>query len=174
LPRNDIGTSRMPKPLTRPYYLLILCLLLFWCGSFGLYPWLVKLPSPEIPGFLFYLFSHICHQIPGRSLRWNEISLPVCLRCFSTYTGALAAVLIFPWVHHRLQQRHLQCMMLAALTLIGADVGFHHLGWQDSWGAARVCTGGLLGVSLIWLILERLESHASMKEQSGITMPGQE
>ncbi len=153
----------MPTPLTRPYYFLILCVLLVWCGSFCLYPWLVKWAPPEIPGFLFYLFSHICHQQPERSLRWSGISLPVCLRCFSTYTGALAAALFFPWVYRRLHQCRLQFMVLATLSLIGADVGFHQLGWQDSWGIARVFTGTLFGVSLVWLVLDRLESSTSMK-----------
>ncbi len=153
----------MRMPLTRPYYFLILCILLIWCGSICLYPWFVKWASPGIPGYLFYFFSHICHQQPERSLRWNGIPLPVCLRCFSTYTGALAAALIFPWVYRRLHQRRLQFMVLSALSLIGADVGFHRLGWQDSWGIARVFTGTLIGMSLVWLVLDRLEFHASVR-----------
>jgi uncharacterized membrane protein len=160
----------MPSPLNRPVYWLTVSILLVWCAVLTFYPWLVKKVSPDIPRAVFYFFSHICHQRPERSLRWGGVVLPVCLRCFSTYTGALAAALIFPWVRQWLNRSHLQVLFLGALSLVGADVGFGWLGWQDPSGITRVITGILLGGSLIWLLLVMFEMNPLSAKKTGHTV----
>jgi glycosyltransferase involved in cell wall biosynthesis len=42
------------------------------------------------------IFSHVCHQEPGRSWVLGGVTLPLCARCAGFYAGAFLAVLALP------------------------------------------------------------------------------
>lgn len=65
----------------------VLAAALLWCLA------IVAAPLFEI-GFLYRLFSTICHQLPDRSWFLQGHPLAVCIRCSAIYLGFLTALVV--------------------------------------------------------------------------------
>ncbi len=105
------------------------------------------------------LFSHVCHQLPGRSLYINSVPLAVCSRCTGIYTALFATVAILPFFFTFVIKVKLYIMrvfVLASLAVVIDGVANLFHVWDTShllrlltgviWGMA---TGALLIYSLI-------------------------
>ena len=71
--------------------------LLFWIGAIFLAPYL-KSQSIGWSGFLYAVFSPVCHQILERSFQFCGFPLAVCSRCLGIYSGSLLGMILYPFI----------------------------------------------------------------------------
>lgn len=99
-------------------------------------------------GFLYLLFSGLCHQIAERSPHLMDIPLAVCHRCFGAYVALPLAAIAFPLV--RRWDAHLNRRAAVLLTLSIIVPGVDWLGgMMDLWTntpLSRLLTGGIFGL----------------------------
>ena len=132
----------------RPWFLLLagsgIC-----CAVILLFPWLVLQGEAAAALSVRFLFSHLCHQDPQRSLSLAGVFLPVCIRCLALYLGGFLGVLSAPLARGRsawlLGHR---ALLLGPLLLTGLDVGLDLVGVWSGAPWSRVATGGLAGAAL--------------------------
>ena len=144
LPPIHDGFTRPPWPF--PLLLLGsgIC-----CAAILLFPWLVRWGLAQVAVPVWYLFSHLCHQEPERSLSLAGVSLPVCSRCLALYLGGFWGVLLTPLGRKRsawlLGRRSL---LLGPVLLMALDAGLDALGVRTNTLGSRAATGGLAGLGL--------------------------
>lgn len=127
-----------------------------WSLSFAVTTGLVLLAasppfvSAGMRELVMELFSGVCHQLEGRSPHFNNISLGVCHRCFGTYLGLPAAVIVFGSVrgawpfNSKTAPLFLLMMVIPAIVDWGGDVvGF----WQNN-PTSRLITGAIMGLGV--------------------------
>jgi len=154
-------THPSPQPSRRrwPWFLLLagsgIC-----SAAILLLPWLVHQGEAGAALSVRYLFSHLCHQDPQRSLSLAGVLLPVCNRCLALYLGGFLGVLLAPlargqaaWLLGR------RALLLGPLLLAGLDAGLDLVGAWSSTFWSRVATGGLAGTALGLYLVLFLESR---------------
>ena len=91
----ELTMAEKQKVLT--VYAVTLTGLLLWMGAIFLAPYL-KSQSSGWSGFLYAIFSPVCHQIPERSFQFCGFPLGVCSRCLGIYTGSLLGMILYPFI----------------------------------------------------------------------------
>lgn len=108
----------------------------------------------DLAVFLYALYSKSCHQIKERTFFIFGAYLPVCVRCFSIYTGFLLGCFSFPFIRkfNFFNFPKLWIFFIAVVMII-IDVGFHLVGLLENSFITRVITGGFIGfVSAFFII----------------------
>ena len=131
-----------------PWFLLVagsgIC-----CAAILLFPCLVLEGEAAAALWFRFLFSHLCHQDPHRSLSLAGVFLPVCSRCLALYLGGFLGVLSAPLARgHAAWLLGHRALLLGPVLLTGLEVGLDLVG---AWSGAlwsRVATGGLAGTAL--------------------------
>ena len=119
------------------------------CAAILLFPWLVLQGEAGAALSVRFLFSHLCHQDPQRSLSLAGVFLPVCNRCLALYLGGFLGVLLAaPARGHSDWLLGHRALLLGSLLLAGLDVGLDLAGVWHSNLWSRVVTGGLAGTAL--------------------------
>ena len=119
------------------------------CAAILLFPWLVLQGEAGAALSVRFLFSHLCHQDPQRSLSLAGVFLPVCNRCLALYLGGFLGVLLAPFVRgHSAWILRRPVLLLAPLLLTGLDAGLDLAGVWNSTLGSRVATGGPAGLGL--------------------------
>lgn len=108
----------------------------------------------DLAVFLYALYSKSCHQIKERTFFIFGAYLPVCVRCFSIYTGFLIGSISFPIIRKfNFFNFPKLWIFFIALSMIITDVGFHLVGLIENSFITRVITGGFIGfVSAFFII----------------------
>src|SRR3990170_3560751 len=70
---------------------------LLWLGGILLAPYLRSRSSPW-SGLAYAVYSPVCHQVAGRSLRCFGEPLAVCTRCTGIYLGFLLGLGLYPFL----------------------------------------------------------------------------
>lgn len=97
---------------------------------------------------LYAFFSHICHQIPERSLFFDGHPLAVCSRCFGVYFGLLAGILLYPvWRPVDEIEPLPRIWLFLSLVPIGVDWSLTIFGIWENTHHSRFITGLILGVA---------------------------
>jgi len=106
-------------------------------------------------GFLIYaLFSKSCHQIKDRSFFVFGEYLPVCIRCFSIYTGFLLGSIVFPFIRKfNFFALPKISLFIFSVVLIIIDVSLNLFGFLDNFVISRIVTGGFLGTVAAFYII---------------------
>ncbi len=126
-------------------HLLLAFLALAWCSVILGYPWLVG-GSAELPLLLSLFFSNICHQLPERSFHLAAVSLPVCVRCASIYSGGLAGIVVYPALAHSANvRRWMQRLLVLSALLVASDVFTDMVDLWRNTPLSRSITGGFFG-----------------------------
>lgn len=76
-------------------YLLLMSAATVWLAALVLAPYARHHDSIVSP-FVYFLFSHVCHQLPERSFSWMGIPLAVCHRCLGLYFGFWLGLVLLP------------------------------------------------------------------------------
>ena len=144
---NPTQSSRQPRRRW-PWPLLLvgsgIC-----CAAILLFPWLVLQGEAGVALSVRFLFSHLCHQDPHRSLSLAGVFLPVCIRCLALYLGGFLGVLLAALTRgHSAWLLGYRALLLGSLLLVGLDVGLDLAGLWSSTLWSRVVTGGLAGTAL--------------------------
>jgi len=119
-----------------------------WFGGILLAPYLRSRSSPWA-SFAYALYSPVCHQIAGRSLRCFGRPLAVCARCTGIYLGFLIGLGLYPFLRgwRRLSLPSSRVFYLvSAPILLDTTANFLRL-WQTANGA-RLASGVIWGTIL--------------------------
>jgi len=143
-----------------------------WLGAVVLAPYLARGSSPAA-GFLYALFSPVCHQIPSRCFHLFGHPMAVCSRCFGIYSGFLGGLLAYPLLRGFGPSPLPRSRTLFLLsTPIIVDAAANMAGLWSSSGGARFVTGFLWGILLPFYFLAGIIdylSRRSPKKQAEIT-----
>lgn len=110
------------------------------------------LPGDVTAGYLYRVFSKICHQYSSRSFFIENHPLPVCARCTGIYAGFLIGTIAFlmtgrgPRISHRLFWLVASLPML--LDVAGSLAGL----WEGSL-AIRAMTGLVFGAAAGFVVM---------------------
>lgn len=156
---NSTAIADQPSSRRWPWFLLLagsgIC-----CAAILLFPWLVLHGEPGAALTVRYVFSHLCHQDPHRSLSLAGVFLPVCNRCLALYLGGFLGVLLAaPARGHSAWLLGQRALLLGPLLLTGLDAGLDLVGVWSSTLWSRVATGGLAGLGLGLYLALYLESR---------------
>lgn len=119
-----------------------------WFGGILLAPYLRSRSSPWA-SFAYAVYSPVCHQIAGRSLRCFGRPLAVCARCTGIYLGFLIGLGLYPFLRgwQRLSLPSSRVFYLvSAPILLDTTANFLRL-WQTANGA-RLASGVIWGTIL--------------------------
>lgn len=137
-----------------------------WLGAIVMAPALMP-GSRELGGFLYALFSPVCHQIPGRSFFLGDFPLAVCGRCLGIYLGFFLGALAFPVIPglSRNSTPSTEAFLLFSLP-IGVDVLGNFLGLWTASKAVRLGTGLVWGLVLpSYFIIGAARAWLDLKKQ---------
>jgi len=142
-------------------YLASLGGILAWLGAIVLAPYLRSRGNP-LGKFLYFCFSPVCHQIPGRSFSTFGYPMAVCARCLGIYSGFLAGMGFYPLLRGFAELRLPKMKIFLAFSLpIVADTAGNLLGLWASTNVLRLATGILWGAVLPFYFVTGLAELAS-------------
>ena len=163
---------RVSVPRRRWPWLVLLAGSGICCAAILLSPWLVLQGEAAAAPSVGYVFSHLCHQDPQRSLSLAGVFLPVCNRCLSLYLGGLLGVLLAPLARgHAAWLLGRRALLLGPLLLTGLDAGLDLVGAWNSTLWSRVATGGPAGLGLglyLTLFLESLPRAGPVPDRGNV------
>ncbi len=150
----ELAENYVPTELVRHFrgqayraWLVAVAVVFIWVAVIVLAPiasdlgWGISAP---IYGF----FSHICHQLPERSLHLGAHRLAVCSRCFGVYFGLLAGLLAYPlWRRIDDIDPLPRFWLFLSLIPIGLDWSLTFFGIWENTHLSRFLTGLILGVA---------------------------
>ena len=141
------------KTQARLYYLLIV-LVSIWCIGIIAAPILKHAGWTQSADTLYSFFSHACHQDDARSFHIEGEKIGVCIRCSAVYFGFLLGLIALP-LTRLLKFKNLPARGIFFLAIFPMliDVGFNFSGIHTSTPITRIITGGLFGISIVWLII---------------------
>jgi uncharacterized membrane protein len=142
-------------------YLATLIGTLAWLGAIVLAPYLRSRGIP-LARFLYFCFSSVCHQIPGRSFSAFGYPMAVCARCLGIYSGFLAGMGLYPLLRgfSKIQLPKMKIFLAVSLPIV-ADTAGNLLGLWATTNVLRLATGCLWGSILPFYFLTGLAELAS-------------
>lgn len=106
-----------------------------------------------ISDFIGWFYSHLCHQLPFRSLYFNDIQMPVCARDLSIYVATALGLAYFRLKGLGDKEFKISYVLVVLLFLPTAIDGLTQLfGWRESTNLLRLITGFPYGVGYAYLI----------------------
>jgi uncharacterized membrane protein len=137
-----------PKKTILLTFLVTTIAYLLWLGGLLLAPYLRSQSSPWA-GLAYAVYSPVCHQVAGRSLRCFGQPLAVCARCTGIYLGFLLGLGLYPFLRGW-QRLSLPAgrvfFFISAPIILDTAANFLRL-WQTS-NAVRLATGFIWGTIL--------------------------
>jgi uncharacterized membrane protein len=122
-------------------------------------PWLLLSVSPggglalDVSNFIGGFYSHLCHQMPTRSLFFDGIQMPVCARDLSIYVATALGLVFFRLKGFGAKEFKINYVLTVILFLPTAVDGFTQLfGWRESTNVLRLITGFPYGIGYAYLI----------------------
>jgi uncharacterized membrane protein len=122
-------------------------------------PWLLLFvwgPSPmaiDISDAIYRFFSIFCHQLPFRSLFFDDVQCPVCARCASIYVFTAAGLVFLSLRGYGAREFKMNWLLLALLLApTGLDGAIQWLGWRESTNALRLVTGVPYGLGYAYVL----------------------
>jgi len=144
-----------------PVYLVTLIGTLAWLGAIVLAPYLRSRGIPPAR-FIYFCFSPVCHQIPGRSFSVFGYPMAVCARCLGIYFGFLAGMGLYPLLRgfSKIQLPKMKIFLAVSLPIV-ADTAGNLLGLWATANLLRLATGILWGTILPFYFVTGLAELAS-------------
>jgi uncharacterized membrane protein len=147
-------------------YIATLIGILIWIGALFYAPYLKSHSSP-FSGFLYAVFSPICHQIPSRCFYAFGNPVAVCARCLGIYGGFLLGTFIFPLVKGFSKPTMPKAKMLIFLSIpIIIDASGNLVGLWTSSNWVRFLTGIIWAIVLPFYFLAGLTDYFLRKKKS--------
>ncbi|HBR56833.1 MAG TPA: hypothetical protein DEA22_05095 [Blastocatellia bacterium] len=140
-----------------------------WAAAIITAPLLAAFGFNGISGPIYYFFSHLCHQMPGRSFHTLGHQFAVCSRCSGVYFGLLAAFLAYPLLRKMEEIEPLpRIWLFLALIPIGADWSLGIFGIWENTHLSRFITGLILGGACAVYIIPALVEIARNTRIGGV------
>ncbi|HUL61625.1 MAG TPA: DUF2085 domain-containing protein [Methanocella sp.] len=144
-------------------------------------PWLLLSVAPGVPVavdvsvLIGQLYSHLCHQMPTRSLFFDGIQMPVCARDTSIYIATVIGLVFFRAKGLGAKEFKVDYVLTVLLFLPTAVDGFTQLfGWRESTNALRLITGFPYGIGYAYLIAWALPFLFALFALLGAALSGRE
>lgn len=122
-------------------------------------PWIVLSamgPSPLAIGVsddIYRFFSLFCHQLPWRSLFFDDIPQPVCARCASIYLATALGLVLFRLKGYGAREFRMNWLLLALLFApVGLDGTTQLVGLRESTNLLRLVTGIPYGLGYAYIL----------------------
>lgn len=122
-------------------------------------PWLLLSIAPHdslalgISDLIGRSYSHLCHQLPYRSLFFGGIQMPVCARDASIYVATALGLAFLRLKGFGSKEFRINYLLTVFLFLPTALDGFTQLfGWRESTNLLRLITGFPYGIGYAYLI----------------------
>jgi uncharacterized membrane protein len=122
-------------------------------------PWLLLAvlgPSPLAVGVsdsIYRFFSIFCHQLPWRSLFFDDIQCPVCARCLSIYVATALGLIFFRLKGFGAREFKMNWVLLALLFApTGIDGTTQLFGLRESSNFLRLVTGVPYGLGYAYIL----------------------
>lgn len=133
----------------RQLYFITLFLICLWLAGIFLGPWLESLSAKKSAGFIYAVFSSVCHQIPARCFKFQGFPLAVCGRCLGIYVGFLVTMLILPFFKRfpELILPEIKVFVILSLPMV-LDYFSSLTGFWQSPALIRFLTGFIWGLLL--------------------------
>ncbi|MBU7042775.1 MAG: DUF2085 domain-containing protein [Theionarchaea archaeon] len=146
----------------RAYLLLILGETL-WFLSIVITPLLTAADLRAPAHFLYYFYSHFCHQIPERSLfLWGE-QLPVCARDVAVYAALIPATVLYPLLRPlHTSKLPSKWYLIIFLFPIALDGGTQLIGLRESTNLLRILTGSIAGSIVPFYLIPLMMASTSI------------
>lgn len=130
-----------------------------WVLLILLTPFAASRDLTSVSGSLYNFFGFFCHQIPERSLHFENHAFAVCSRCFGIYFGLLAGFVAYPFfcsVEDVEPPRRV--WLFAAMIPMAVDWSLGYFGFWANTHLTRFLTGATLGtVCAVFLIPALIE-----------------
>lgn len=158
------------KRIILSVYLSTAGLIILWLGAIIWAPYLRSHSSPW-QGFVYAVFSPVCHQIESRSFFLFGQPLAVCSRCLGIYIGCLAGIGLYPFLRgfNRIEVPRKDVFIYLSFPIVIDTVG-NFAGLWHTTNLARFVTGLIWGAVLpfyfITGIADLLLARSSRKEES--------
>jgi uncharacterized membrane protein len=121
----------------------------------------------DILGF----YSHLCHQLPYRSLFYNGIKMPVCARDLSIYVATALGLVFLRLKGYGAKEFKVSYVLVVLLFLPTALDGFTQMfGWRESTNLLRLVTGFPYGLGYAYLIAWALPLVYALAEIAGTAL----
>jgi uncharacterized membrane protein len=121
---------------------------------------------------VYLTFSHLCHQIPERSLFIAGSPFAVCSRCTGLYSGFMLATLVYPVVKSlRQTQAPARKWLFLAAAPMAIDFGLEILGVWHNTHFSRLASGALLGAVAVFYVMPGLMDLALRDWRAGRRQP---
>lgn len=128
-----------------------------WSAAIVAAPFFAAAELNGISNPIYYFFSHLCHQMPGRSFHALGHQFAVCSRCSGVYIGLLAGLAAYPLLR-RLEdiKPFARIWLFLALIPIGVDWTLGIVGIWENTHLSRFSTGLILGAACAVYIIPAL------------------
>jgi uncharacterized membrane protein len=164
------STSTLKKRIILGVYFSTAGAIILWLGAIVWAPYLRGHSSPW-QGFIYAVFSPVCHQIESRSFLLFGQPLAVCSRCLGIYVGCLAGIGLYPFLRGfgRLELPRTGVFISLSFPIVIDTVG-NFAGLWNTANLARFATGLLWGPILPFYLItglaDLLLSRSTRKEES--------
>ena len=147
----------------RAYFVLIAGELI-WLSLLMVTPYVAARQWIVSSRFLYYFFSHFCHQRPERSFFIFGEQIPVCARDFSLYVAAFISTIVYPKIR-RLYTPVLPSVWYLVVFLFPMAVdGLTQLaGLRESTNLLRFITGFLGGLVVPFYFIPLMMASSSIE-----------
>jgi uncharacterized membrane protein len=157
-----------PERTVRLTFLITTIAYFLWLGGIMLAPYLRSRSSPW-SGLAYALYSPVCHQVEGRSLRCFGQPLAVCARCTGVYLGFLIGLGLYPFLRgwRRLALPGSRVFFIFSGPIV-VDAAANFLGlWQTS-NALRLASGILWGPILPFYFITGIADLLISRKRKGL------
>ena len=144
-------------------------------------PWALLSVAPDnqlfhnVSVFIWDFYTHLCHQLPARSLYLNGIQMPVCARCAAIYVATALGLVFLRLKGFGAKEFKINYVLTLILFLPTAVDGFTQLfGWRESTNALRLVTGFPYGIGYAYLIAWALPFVFALAALIGAARAGNE
>lgn len=131
-----------------------------WLATAFWAPYLRSHSSPW-QGFIYSIFSPVCHQIASRSFYFLGQPLAVCARCLGIYSGVIIGVVLYPFLRgfRRVALPQTKIFILVSLPIVMDTLGNFARLWETL-NEVRFATGLLWGAILPFYFITGLADLA--------------
>lgn len=135
----------------RMIHISLILLIYFW-NLLIILPPILKTEFPDISGFLYSFFGHICHQLDSRSIHILGGKLGVCSRCWGIYSGFLIGTLITTFINFKKTINTRNIIIIASIPIL-LDIALDTVIIHESNLITKVLSGFIFGLVISSAIL---------------------
>ncbi|TKJ30805.1 MAG: hypothetical protein CEE40_03855 [Chloroflexi bacterium B3_Chlor] len=154
--RAIVILDRFILSLSRHWLFLFNLVFGLYAGLPVLAPLLVTFGQVRLANLIYFVYQHLCHQMPSRCYFIGRFQVAICERDLALYGGACLAGIAFALVRDRVRPLSIPIWIILIGPLV-VDGVTQVLGLRLSTWQLRTVTGLLASGATVWLVYPYLE-----------------